>query len=247
LVEWCRRHAWAVVALALAATLACGWVAATRLSLDTDTDRLLSPKLEWRQREIAFDKEFPQNSNLIAVVVDGPTPEQAETATAALAARLKAETGLFTSVVRPDGGPYFDRYGLLLLPVEDVQTLADSLIRTQALLGNVAADPSLRGLADTLTLALQGIKQGAVERETLLPALDAMSDAVAANLDPAKPLTLLSWQAMLTGQKPTASELRRFIQVKPVLDYSSLTPGERAWPYPSQRHRRPSHRRCGAE
>jgi hopanoid biosynthesis associated RND transporter like protein HpnN len=226
-VDWCRRHAWLVVALSVLAAGGCGFLAAKRLGIDTDTSRLLSPNLPWRKREIAFDKEFPQNSNLIAVVVDGSTPEQAETATASLAAKLKASP-LFTSVVRPDGGPYFEREGLLLLPVKDVQDLADSMIKSQGLLGNIAADPSLRGLCDTLTLALQGVAHGDTDRAALAPALTAIGAAVAENLKPGAPFRPLSWQSTLTGRKPSKSDLRRFIEAKPVLDYASLTPGAKA-------------------
>ena len=228
LVDWCRRHAWLVVAAAALIAAATGWVAVNRLGIDTDTVHLLSDQLPWRQREIAFDKEFPQNTALIAVVVDGSTPEQAEASTAALTAKLAAEPSLFTSVVRPDGGPYFDRNGLLLLPVADVQNLADSMIQEQGLIGSVAADPSLRGLCNTLTLALEGVKHGDTDRATLLPALTGISGAIAANLDPAQPLRPFSWQSLLTGRRPGPNDLRRFIQVKPILDYASLTPGVRA-------------------
>jgi hopanoid biosynthesis associated RND transporter like protein HpnN len=223
-VDWCRRNAWLVVVLSLLAAVGCGWVASQRLGIDTDTSRLLSPHLAWRQREIAFDKQFPQNSNLIAVVVDGSTPEQAEMATAALAAKLSASP-LFTSVSRPDGGPYFDRDGLLLLPVKDVQSLADAMIKSQAVIGNIAADPTLHGLADTLTLFLKG---SSADRAEFEPALKAIGDAVEANLDPQAPLRPMSWQLLLTGRKPSLNDLRRFIQAKPILDYSSLTPGKKA-------------------
>ncbi len=226
-VDWCRRRAWLVVALSALAGSGFGWVAVNRLDIDTDTVRLLSDKLPWRQREIAFDKEFPQNSNLIAVVVRASTPEQAESATAALTAKL-APSPLFTSVTRPDGGPFFDKNGLLLLPVADVQSLADSMIKAQAFIGNIAADPSLRGLTNTLALALEGVKRGDTDRASLAPALNGISDALAANLDPYMPLRPMSWQSMLTGRKPSATDIQRFIQVKPVLDFESLTPGKHA-------------------
>jgi hopanoid biosynthesis associated RND transporter like protein HpnN len=227
LVDWCRRHAWLVVILSVLSSIVFGWVAVTRLDMDTDTAKLLSEKLPWRQREIAFDKEFPQNSNLIAVVVRGSTPEQAESATAAMTAKL-SQSSLFTNVMRPDGGPFFDKNGLLLLPVADVQNLADSMIKEQGLIGSVAADPSLRGLASTLTLALQGVKHGDTPRSTLAPALTAIAGAIDYNLDMAKPLRPLSWQSLLTGRKPSSTDLQRFIQAKPVLDFNSLTPGSKA-------------------
>jgi hopanoid biosynthesis associated RND transporter like protein HpnN len=226
-VDWCRHHAWLVVALAALAGSGFGWIAFNRLSIDTDTNRLLSEKLPWRQREIAFDKEFPQNSDLIAVVVNGSTPEQAESATAALTAKLSTSP-LFTSVSRPDGGPFFDRNGLLLLPVADVQNLSDSMIKAQPFIGSVAADPSLRGLANTLSLALEGVKRGDADRASLAAPLSGIADAIDANLDPEKPLAPFSWQTLLTGRKPSTTDLQRFIQVKPVLDYGSLTPGKEA-------------------
>ena len=37
-----------------------------------------------------------------------------------------------------------------------------------------------------------------------------------------------SWQELLSGERPTASDLRRFIEVHPVLDYSALQPGLRS-------------------
>ena len=227
IVGWCSRHAWLVIALAVIAGAGFGWVAVNRLSIDTDTDRLLSEKLVWRQREIAFDKEFPQNSGLIAIVVSASTPEQAESATAALTARLTGSP-LFTSVTRPDGGPFFDRNGLMLLPTADVQNLADSMIKAQALIGNIAADPSLRGLSNTLSLFLEGVKRGDADRSDIAPALKAIGAAVEDNLDPYKPMRPMSWQSMLTGRKPGATDLQRFIQVKPVLDFTSLTPGKDA-------------------
>ena len=38
--------------------------------------------------------------------------------------------------------------------------------------------------------------------------------------------TYFSWRGLLTGAPPDPRELRRFIQVKPVLDYAALKPGE---------------------
>src|SRR5262249_33260014 len=40
--------------------------------------------------------------------------------------------------------------------------------------------------------------------------------------------TAFSWALLITGEEPTARELRRFLQVKPALDYSALEPGAAA-------------------
>ena len=51
--------------------------AATHLDLDTDIEQLLPSDTAWRQQEIALDRAFPQNANLLAIVVDGATPDEA--------------------------------------------------------------------------------------------------------------------------------------------------------------------------
>ena len=140
-VEYSRRHALIVALLAFAASLSAGYYAGTHLSIDTDVDKLLDPNLPWRQREIAFDKEFPQYVNLIAVVVDGATPDIAADATAALAAKLGTQPEYFSAIDRPDGSKFFQQNGILLLPKDEVQAYADQIVAAQPLIGTLAADP----------------------------------------------------------------------------------------------------------
>ena len=71
IVDFSRRFACLVAVLGLALASVSGYYAATHLSIDTDVDKLLDPSLPWRKREVAFDRAFPQFTNLIAIVVDG--------------------------------------------------------------------------------------------------------------------------------------------------------------------------------
>lgn len=225
-VDFCRRHAIAVVVPTLIATGGLGYYTATHLGVDTDTSKLISPDLPWRQREAAFDKAFPQNVDLLAVVIDGQTPDQTEDATAALAEALKPRTDLFNTVRRPDGGEFFQRNGLMLLPVEDVTGATDQMIQAQSLIGSLAADPSLRGLFSTLSLFLGGVEQGAVKLDELEAPLGQIANTSETVLT-GKPVPL-SWQSLLTGRKPLPQEMRRFILVQPKLDYDALEPGKKA-------------------
>ncbi len=225
-VDASRRHALAVVAIALALATGCLVFAAGHLAFDTNTAKLIDERVAWRQREIALDRAFPQNVNLLAIVVDGATPDLAEDATAALAQRLAADTTRFKTVRRPDGGAFFQKHGLLFLPVKDVQETTERIIAAQPLIGSLAADPSLRGLLGALSLALEGVARGEAE----LDALDRPFVAIAESAESVlagrpKPL---SWQYLFTGRAPEPNELRRFILAQPVLDYSALSPGQAA-------------------
>src|SRR5207302_1870814 len=143
-----------------------------------------------------------------------------------LAERMRREPRLFRDVREPDGGPFFDRYGLLFLPSDDVATMSQRLVEAQPLLGSLAHDPSLRGLFAALTLFLQGVQQGHGSVELLDPTLAAVGAGVRGVLD-GKPEPV-AWQQVMTGTAPDPRELRRFILTRPVLDFGSLEPGAAA-------------------
>ena len=83
-VDYCRCHALAVTLLAAVLAVFSGFWAATHLSLSSETDRLFSPDLAWRQRAAAIKAEFPQLQNLLVAVVDARETEQAEVTAADL-------------------------------------------------------------------------------------------------------------------------------------------------------------------
>src|ERR1022692_4093743 len=226
LVDFSRRHA-AVLASALALlTVLLGSYTARRISIDTDEQKLISPNLPWRKTAAELDLEFPQNKDLLAIVVDAPTPDQASDAAAALTARLRSLPGLFSDVRQPDASQFFRRNGLLFFSRDEVQKFADDMISAQPLLGTLAADPNLRGVFDALDLMALGALHGDIGG----PVIDAPMDAVAraARAARAGKYDPLSWQTLLSGRKADPRELRRFILVRPVLDFSAVEPGRKA-------------------
>ena len=54
-----------VAAAGIALGLASGFYTASNFNMDTDSTKLISPNVDWRQRENHFDKLFPQQVNLI--------------------------------------------------------------------------------------------------------------------------------------------------------------------------------------
>jgi uncharacterized protein len=226
LVDLARRRAAAVVLGCLVLSLAAGLFAATHLTIDTDLEHMLPNDTGWRRDELALDRAFPQNNNLLVLVIDGRTGALADRAASALAERMHAEPQFFRYVRQPDGGPFFDRNGLLFLSEDELQTMSNKLIEAQPLIGSLARDPSLRGLFDTLTLFVKGAgkESGAIVR--LEPTLRAVGDGVLGTL--ASRSQPLSWQRLMTGHKATTRDRRRFVLTRPVLDFKALEPGARA-------------------
>ena len=195
-------------------------------AIDTDSARLIDDNVPWRQREKAFDAAFPHRTDLIAIVVDGGTPEIAEQATARLAQRLLSDASRYRAVWRPDGGPFFDRVGLLFESTESVAVTMQRLVAAQPLLGTLAADPSVRGLTDALSLMVDGAQQQRGSLDAIVKPLEAFATVLGAIAAGEKPS--FSWQSLFTGQAPEPRALRRFILVQPVLDYTALQPGAQA-------------------
>ena len=227
IVDVCSRFAAIVALTAIVVGLGAGYYAVTHFAMDTNSENLVSPDAAWRLDENRYDAAFPQQNNLTLIVIDGATAERAERAAAELTSALEKQPSLFTSVRRPDGGPFFEHDGLLLLPLPQVQETMQKLIQAQPFLGGLAADPSLRGLMGTLDTTLLGVEGG----QTTLASLDKPINAFNATLKQvlAGKKAWLSWSAMLGSTAPSdVSPTRRFIEVKPVLDYDALMPGERA-------------------
>ncbi len=197
---------------------------ARHFAMTTDTSVLLSPELPWRVRHAEFNAVFPPDSSDIVVVVDGATPELSEAATARLAAGLSAQTALFHSVQRPDSGPFWAHNGLLFASTDDVKSTLAELLRSQPFLGSMASDPSLRGLANTLSLVTRGTDTGEATSEELRTAVGTLA-GVLQRLAAGKP-TFFSWRNLITGRKADRHELRHIILVDPVLDFARLQPGK---------------------
>lgn len=222
LAEACRRRAGRVVLGGLVLALLAGTLAATRLGVSTDTDALFDATLPWRQREIANAAAFPQFNNLLVAVVEGATPEEAEATAAALAATLSADTAHFTFARQPDANPWFARNALLFLDEPDLAALLDSTIDAQPFLGQLASDPSARGLFATLALVAMGVDRGE-KLDGFRPALAGFAEALTAAAAGAP--TPLSWQRLLAGKLVEMAGPRRLVLAQARLDLGALEPG----------------------
>ncbi len=198
--------------------------AGSHFAMTTDTDKLISKALPWRQRETAFNTLFQPQGDQIVVVVDGATPELAEGAAAALAATLETRRDLFHDVARPDASPFFQMNGLLYEPLADVRAALGQLIAAQPFLGPLAADPSLRGLMGTLSTALQGVTAGQAQLADLDRPIRRLADTLGA-IRADQPATF-SWRALISGKAADPRKLRHVVLATPVLDFARLQPGE---------------------
>ena len=225
-VRLSTRHAWVViVAFLIAAVLAGGYVA-RHIAINTDSGKLLSSSLPWRQQEIKLNELFPQRTDLIVAVIDGTTPEGADEAANALATALAPQTNLFRNISRPDGGEFFAREGVLFLSVDDLRKNMDQLIKAEPFLGTLALDPTLRGILGAISQSLEGVRLKKTTLEDIKPAVAAIADALEKVEQGQHPA--FSWRKLLSGKALEPSDLRRFVNIQAVLNYGALEPGGEA-------------------
>ena len=116
IVTRCTRRAWLVIALSAILGVISGVYAIQHFAINTDINKLISPDLPWRKRDLAFEQAFPQHLQSILAVVDAPTPELASQAATALVERLAQNKEQILKIAQPGGGEFFRRNGLLFLP-----------------------------------------------------------------------------------------------------------------------------------
>jgi hopanoid biosynthesis associated RND transporter like protein HpnN len=222
LVALCARRPLRVVLLACLLAMFSLWATQRYLGVTTDTGGMFADTLAWKQRSEAMDRAFPQNDNLIVAVVDARIPEEAEATADALAGALGQDRTHFTTIRQPDTLPYLQKNAFLLLDTPALQDLLNRTIDAQPFLGQLAADPSLRGLFAALGLVAQGVAHGqslAGVGDALTGFHVALAEAAAGRPQP------LSWQHLLAGKLADQAGRFRFVLIKPVLDYGALQPG----------------------
>jgi hopanoid biosynthesis associated RND transporter like protein HpnN len=221
LVDFCSRHARLIILASLILAAYASVYTGQHFAIKTDVKDLFPPDLPWTQRAFQYTKAFPQAEML--VVVDAPTSELVGQASAKLAKALASRSDHIRAVQRLQGGEFFERNGLLYLPTDQVARLTDGLVQATPLLQKLAADPSLRGALDALSLGLKGVEYGQLQLDDLTRPMTVAADTVQEAL--AGHPTSFSWRALAMGQTRQPQELRRFIEVEPILDYSALEPG----------------------
>src|SRR5436309_5140721 len=223
-VDFCNRYAWWVIVVGVALGAASSVYTVRHFAIKTDVKDLFPHDLPWTQQAFEFLKAFPQPEML--VVVDAPTPELADQASTQLAEALTRRTDRFRAVYEMQSGAFFQRNGLLYLPESEVARLTQGLVQAGPLLQTLATDPSLRGALGALDLGLMGVQFGQVKLDDLARPMTMASDTVEDALA-GRPASF-SWRALVSGKTAEAQELRRFIEVEPMLDYSALQPGRAA-------------------
>ncbi len=226
IVDICTRFPWAIITVAAILTALTAIYSVRNFSINTNVNRLISQDLDWRQRELAVDRAFPHRNDTILAVLDAPTSEQATEANAALLKRLKEQPALIQSAQSLNENEFFQRNALLFASPEEAKTFSTQFGQAQLLFQVLNSDPTLRGLVQGLTFGLAGLQRKMYTLDDMAQPLSMFATTLEATAA-GKPASF-SWRELVNRKAPTPSDLRRFILIKPVLDFSQLEPGAAA-------------------
>lgn len=207
--------------IALAA--AAGVYSQRNFAINTDVAKLISPDLDWRKREIDYEKAFPGHHDTILAVVEAPTPEQARQAATVLEQKLLPQTDRFIWIRQPGGGPFFDTNGLLFLPTPEVARQTSQLASAAPIFDILIDDPSIRGLTGVLEFGLGGAQRGQYSKDAMTRPLNMVADTVEKVL--AKQPANFSWRELASNEPLTDGDRRVLLNIRPVLDFNALEPG----------------------
>lgn len=225
IVRTCTRFAIPVVVLSLLLAIGAGFYTARNFSINTDINTLISPDLDWRKRDNQFGQAFDRE-RLILAVVEAPTPELAGAAAKALAEKLSGDKKNFESVTPLGSGEFFEKNGLLFLPVEEVGRVTGQLESSAPLVEIMAGDPSIRGLTGALETGLAGVKRGQVKLDNTERPFNLIAQTIENILS--KGTATFSWRELVSNKPLTDSDKRAFIEFKPIVDFKALEPGKNA-------------------
>ena len=224
-VRACTRFAPLTMLVGLVLAGAAGVYTAHHFAINTDINKLISSNLDWRQRDQQFEKAFDRDHTILAVV-EAPTPELTSSAAAALEQKLKGDTANFSTVQALGSGEFFEKNGLLFLPVDQVRQTTSQFESAAPLIEIMAGDPSIRGLTGALETGLAGVRRGQVTLDGTARPFTEIAQTVEEVLD--KGDATFSWRQLMSEKPLTDADKRAFIEFKPVLDYQSLQPGKDA-------------------
>ncbi|GMQ76082.1 MAG: MMPL family transporter [Gammaproteobacteria bacterium] len=217
-----RRRAGTVIALFLVATALLGTYAAMDLGVNSSETDIFSKNLRVMKLRADYYENFPELRDPVVVVVDAVTPDLAQDSANRLARRLQSEPELFPGVYQPDGGKFFDEHGLLYLSVSELQDMVDRLSLAQPFLSRLSRDQSIGGLFTMLDEAGEAMQTGQLEQSMLADIFESVSGAIDGYL--AGRDTPMSWRQLLDASAPGKQRYRRFLLVRPVVDFSRMRP-----------------------
>ncbi len=225
-VDTAQRRPVAVLVAALLLTALASLLAATRLVVDPDPDRMTSAELPFRKTKAALEENFPELVDNLVVLVEAANAADARLAAKQLASRLKADPKHVAAVFLPGADPFFEERGIWYVDEDTLAWAADDLERAAPLLAALQRDPSLATLASVVAAGLEGHEDWAESLDAGALWLEALARSLEGGLSgEARPVP---WQDLLVPAPPIEEANPQTLFVLPSPEFVGFGPAVEA-------------------
>ncbi len=184
---------------------------------------MLSADLPFRLLDRQMDLAFPESSNNLLIVIDAQNSDIADYAGKRLAKVLRENSKYFGQIHYLEGETFFKRNGLLYLSLDDLYSLSDSLAFAQPYIGALSKELNLRGLFNILGKGIDLIgAQGGETQKDFWEFLNRVTEVAEAQEQ--GQFLQFSWQGLMKRSEVQGGLARRFILLKPALNYELINP-----------------------
>ncbi len=151
----------------------------------TGRDDLMPKNSKFHRDYREYRQEFGDTEEIV-IVVESDDPDKAGRFGRELFARLQKRKDMFHEVFYPNGLPFFQKNGMLFLPLDDLRTLGSNISMAMPVLKDLSASPSVQTLFTSLTARMEEYMKeqpGAPGAEERLSSLTFMLDRLGLGLD----------------------------------------------------------------
>jgi len=202
-------------------------LAATGLGINSDTSQMVSSKLDYRQAQIDFEEQFPDEEIRASVIIRARSEDEADAFSELLVEEMRKRTDVVSDVFAPNTDPFLVQNGLLYLDSDKLDEVLSSISAAGPVLKRLGRTPDMDRLYLALADALEPVEPGEDISEALQRAMVEVSKTIDARLDGTP--EPLSWQRIFVAPDADDPGLnQRIISITPVLDLSRLQPARPA-------------------
>ena len=138
--------------------------AATLAALGTrfDFDRPIAIPIDRAAQaaRLRYQADFPAVASLMVVRVSNENSALSQNAAQFIARRLQADKANVSQVFIPGLGAFYDRFGFLYLPPDDISSRVERVKRLKPLFQAIAASPNLAGLSTLVNQVAGAVQKG---------------------------------------------------------------------------------------
>jgi hypothetical protein len=160
LARFCVARSMAILLIAAFLMTAAATLSAFGTRFDFDRPIAIPIDRAAQAARLRYQAEFPAVASLIVVRISAENSILSQNAAQFIARRLQADKANIGQVFIPGLGAFYDRFGFLYLPPDDISSRVERVKRLKPLFQAIAASPNLAGLSTLVNEVAEAVQKG---------------------------------------------------------------------------------------